>query len=106
MSTSAWAASKLSLRRPGEVHNVLPFVGVGSRDNRDNRILVADIEDFMGNARLDKDEIAGFVFQRMLQRRAILMPHAAREDVEHHFEIHVNVGIRDAARWNGSDIHG
>ena len=44
--------------RAGVVDDVLPLARVGPGHHRNHRIGVAQVEDFVGNAGLDEDEIA------------------------------------------------
>ena len=45
--------------------DVRPFVGVGTRHDGDDRLGVAEIEDFVRDAGLDVDEVAGAVLDRL-----------------------------------------
>src|SRR5437660_6170616 len=52
-------------------NDVLPLTRIGPRHNRDNRFGGADIEDFMRDARLDEDEIAGSVLDDLPKAVAV-----------------------------------
>src|SRR4029077_14588808 len=86
-------------------NDVGPLARVGTRDHGDNWIGGADVEDFVRHAGLDEDEIAGGVFHDLLQTVAVFVADAARENVEHHLEADVDVGVGPAAGWNGGDVH-
>src|SRR6185437_7433332 len=66
--------------------------------------LVADVVDLVRNARLDEDEIARFVFNRLLQALAVGVPHTTLDDEEHHLEAVVNVGVGDAPGRHRRDV--
>src|SRR5262245_18884690 len=86
-------------------NDVGPFAGVGSSEGGDNRIGGADVEDFVRNTGLDEDEVAGRVLDHLLQTVAVLVADAALENVEHHLEADVDMGVGHAAGWNGGDVH-
>src|SRR5215510_15950210 len=96
-------AAKLQFSLVG--NDVGPLARVGSRDDGDNRIGGADVEDFVRNTGLDEDEVAGRVLDHLLQTVTVFVTDAALENVEHHLEADVNMGIGHAARWNGGDVH-
>src|SRR6187401_3303813 len=81
--------------------DVRPFVGVRARDNRNDRLTVAEVEDFVWNSGLDVDEVTGAVLDGLLQMVAKLMPHAPAEDVEHYLEPDVHMRKRDGAWRHG-----
>src|SRR5688572_33334094 len=60
----------------------------------------------MRDAGLDENEVAGFVFDRMFERRSEFVSHAALEDVEHDLEVDVDMRGGDTAGWDGGDVHG
>lgn len=93
-SSSAWI-----------IHDVLPFAGIRTRHDRNDGFRVAQVADLVRNSGLDKDEIARRIVHRTLESFSELMPYATLEDVKHHLEVHVNVGIRHAAGWNRRDVH-
>jgi len=100
--------SMLSLcRSPGArvVCNVLPLARVRPRDYGDDRLGIAQVADFMGNSRLDEDEVTSRVVYRYREVRPVFVTHTALKDVEHHFEVNVNVRVGDAARRDGRNIH-
>src|SRR5262245_61978426 len=86
-------------------NDVGPLAGVGSRDDSDNWIGGADVEDFVWNTGLDEDEVAGRVLDHLLQPVTVFVAEAALENVEHHLEADVDMGIGHAAGWNGGDVH-
>ncbi len=86
--------------------DVFPLAGVGAGDHGDDGLAVAEVFDFVRDAGLDEDEVAGFVVDGRRQVGAVFVADAADQDVEHHLEIDVDVGIGDAARWDGGDVHG
>src|SRR5262249_7367172 len=57
------------------------------------------------HARLNINEVAGLVVERLLQAGAVLVTHPALEDVEHDLEIDVDVGVGHAAGRDGGDVH-
>src|SRR5207247_967362 len=65
----------------------------------------ANIDNLMRHARFDVDEVARFVLDDVAQARAVLMTHAALEDVEHDLKIDVDMGIGHATGRNGGDVH-
>src|SRR5262245_2738276 len=86
-------------------NDVGPLAGVGSRDDGDNRIGGADVEDFVRNTGLDEDEVAGCVLDHLLQTVTVFVADAALENVEHHLEADVDVGVASTAGWNSRDVH-
>src|SRR4029079_4255744 len=60
--------------------------------------------DLVGDAGLDEDEVAGLVLDRLGESLAVLVAHAAGEDVEHDLEVDVDVRQRDAAGRDGGDV--
>src|SRR4051812_21736648 len=54
-------------------NNVRPLARIRTRDDGDDRLGGADVEDFVGHARLDEDEIAGGVFHDLLQGIAVFV---------------------------------
>src|SRR5262249_47583097 len=84
--------------------NVVPLVGGGARDKGDDRLRVTQIEDFVGHAWFNINEIAGFVFDRFFAAGAEFVAHFSFDDVEDHFEVDVDVCVSHAARRNGRDV--
>src|SRR3954468_8346015 len=101
-STSAAIASS-SRTRIG--NDLVPFVGARARDDGDDRFGVAQVEHFVWNAGCDEDEITGVVVDALGQPLPVLVADAALEDVEHDFEIHVDVRPGDAARRDRRHVH-
>ncbi len=91
--------------RPFVGHDVLPLAGVGAGDDGHHRLAVAQVEDLVRHAGGDEDEVAGLVVDALAQAVAVLVAHAALEDVEHHLEADVNVGAGDAAGRDGGEVH-
>src|SRR4029078_3169296 len=85
--------------------DVLPFAGVRSCNDGNHGLSVAYVADLVRNSRLDENKIAGNVFHGLREVLAILVSHATFEDIQHHLEVDVNVGVRNSARWNRCDIH-
>ena len=85
--------------------NVVPLSGGGARDKGNNRFGVAQIEDFVRDARFDVNEVAGFVFQDLFQARAEFVANFSFDDVQDDLKADMNVGSGDASRRNRRDIH-
>src|ERR1700691_6340454 len=85
-------------RRSREVHDVFPLTGIGSRHDGNDRLRVAHVKDLMRHTRLNENEIPGFIFERMFERRSVLVPHAPGKNVEHYLELDVNVSVGDPSR--------
>src|SRR3982751_6765792 len=85
-------------------NDVVPFVGGGSRDKRNHWLSVAHVKHFVGHARLDVNEITGFVFQDLFETASKLVPDFAFENVKDELEPDVNMRIGHAAGWDGSDV--
>src|SRR2546422_56126 len=77
--------------------DVRPLARVRAGDHGDDRVGVARVEHLVRDARLDEDEIAGGVFNGLLQTVAVFVADAAFQNVEHHLEADVDVRVRDAA---------
>src|SRR5262245_57490191 len=88
-----------------EGHDVSPLAGVGAGDNGDDRVGVAGVEHFMGNAGHDEDEVAGDVLHDVFEFRAKFVTDPAVQYVKHHLEADVDVRGRDAAGRNRRDVH-
>ena len=58
----------------------------------------------MWHAGLNVNEIAGFVLNDLLKAGSKFVAHFSFDDVKDHFEIDVNMGVRDAAGWDRSDV--
>ena len=86
--------------------DLVPLVSGRTGDEGHDRFGFTHVEDFMRHAWLDVDEVAGFVLQHLLEPRAKFMAHPSLQDVKDDLEIHVNVGLRDPARWNSCDVRG
>src|SRR5262249_7670189 len=69
------------------------------------RVRLTQVVHLVRNAGLDVDEIAGAVLHHLGETLAIGVAHPALEDVEHHLEIDVDVGIGDRARGNRRHVH-
>src|SRR4051812_34592100 len=95
----------LSFAVPVVVDDVLPFGGVRAGDDGHHRLGVAQVEHLVGDAGLDEDEIARLVLHRLLQAGTVLVADPPLEDVEHHLEVDVDVGVGHAARRDGGDVH-
>src|SRR5439155_23180896 len=85
--------------------NVLPFAGIRAGHHGDDRLALAEVEDLVGYARLDVEEVARLVLDRLPQAGSVLVPDSALEDVEHQLKTDVDVGVSDAARGNCRHIH-
>src|SRR5262249_23007536 len=86
-------------------NDILPLIGVRARDDRDDGLSLAHVENLVRDPRLDVDEVARLVLDDLLEAGAVFMPHATLEDVEHQLEANVNVSQGDAAWRNGCDVH-
>ena len=86
-------------------HDVLPLARVGPRHHSHHRLGVAQVEYLVRHSRLDVDEVAGFVLDRFLAPRPILVANPALQDIEHQLEADVDMGICDAPRGNRRDVH-
>ena len=86
-------------------NDVLPFARIRARDDGYDWLGVAGVEDFMRHARLDEDEVAGGILDGLLQSLAVLVPDAARENVEHDLEADMDVRVGDTARRNRRHVH-
>src|SRR5262245_57178891 len=73
------------------VDDVFPLAGVRARHHRDHRLRRAQIAHFVRDARFNEDEVARYVVHLVLEGRTVLVADHAFEDVQHHFEIHMNV---------------
>ena len=87
-------------------HDFVPLVGRRTRDKRDHGFGLAHIEDFVRHAGFDVNEITGFVFNDLLEAGPEFVAHFSLDDVKDHFEIDMNMRVRDAARRNGGNIRG
>ena len=87
------------------VHDLIPLIGRGPGHKRNER-LITDVEDFVGHAGLDVDEIAGFVDDFLRQSFAESVFDFALHDEEHHFETVMDVGIGDGAGRHGRHVDG
>src|SRR5207248_834641 len=88
---SARTSSALPLAIVGDYP--IPLVGAGAGDDGDHRVRVADVEHLVGYAGFDEDEVAGLVLDALLEPGTVLVPDAALQDVEHHFESVVDVRV-------------
>src|SRR6478672_5632097 len=83
----------------------VPLVGAGARDDGDHGIRVAQVVDLVWYAWRDEDEIARVVLDALRQPFAVLVAHAAFEDVQHHLEPDVNVRPGNASGRYDRDVH-
>ena len=83
---------------------LVPLVGRRACDEGDDRFGVAHVEDFMRYTRFDVNEIAGFVFDGLLSAGAEFVADFSFYDVKDHFEIDMNMGVRNAAGRDGGDV--
>ena len=60
----------------------------------------------MRDTGFDVNEIAGFVLDHLLEAGAEFVAHCSFDDVKDHFEIDMNVRVRNAARRDSGDIRG
>src|SRR6185295_2160529 len=86
-------------------HDIFPLRGIRAGDDGHHRLGIAQVEHLVGHAGFDEDEVAGLVLHRLLEPGAVLVAHAALEDVEHQLEVDVDVGVGHAARRDGGDVH-
>src|SRR5947209_6540917 len=85
-------------------NDVVPFVGGRAGNKGDDGFGLAHVEDFVGHAGFDVNEIAGFVLQHFLASVPEFVADFSFNDVKDHFEVDMDVGIGDAARRNGGDV--
>ena len=88
----------------GVVYDFVPFVG-GRAGNDGDEWPITGVEDFVGDAGLDVDEVPRFVGDGVDEVGAVVVADLPFEDEEHHFEAVVDVGVGDAADWDGGDVH-
>src|SRR6187401_3601124 len=87
-------------------NNVVPFGGGGAGDEGNDRFGIAHVEDFVGHAGFDVDEIAYFVLQHLLEPGSEFVADFSFEDIKDHFETDMNMGIRDATWRYRCDVGG
>src|SRR6266571_5485976 len=87
-------------------NNVVPLVGGGAGDEGDHRFGIAHVEDFVRHAGFDVDEIAGFVFDRLLAAGPEFVTHFSFDDVKDYFEVDMDMRIRNSARRDCSYVCG
>src|ERR1051326_1767772 len=85
-------------------NNVVPLVRRRAGDKRDDRFGFAHVKDLMGHTRLDINEIAGLIFEHLLQAGPELVPDFSFENIENQFEPDMNMRVRDASRRDRRDI--
>src|SRR5262249_53980507 len=88
----------------GIIDNLIPFVGRRARHKCDEW-LIANIEHLVRNARLDINEVAGFVDHRLRQAVAKGVLDPALHDEQHHLETIVDMRIGYRAGRHGSNIN-
>ena len=69
-----------------------------------HRFGIAHVENFVRYAGFDVNEIAGFVFDRLLAALPEFVANFSFDDVKDYFEANMNMRIRNAARRNSGDI--
>lgn len=87
-------------------NNFVPLLRGRAGDEGDDRFGLAHIKDFVGDARFDVDEIAGFIFQDLLEAATELMPHFALYYIEDELEADMDVGFGYSAGRDGGDVRG
>ena len=85
-------------------NNVVPFGGGGAGDEGDDRFGIAHVEDFVGHAGFDVDEIAGLVLQHLLEPGSEFVAHFSFDDVKDQLEADVNMGCGDATGRDCRDV--
>src|SRR3954467_12157164 len=85
-------------------NDVVPFFGGGASNESDDRFGVTHVKHFVGDAWLDVDKIARFVFQDLPATIAEFVADFSFDNIKDEFEADMDVRISDAARRNGGDI--
>ena len=94
----------LALRFAVVGNDIIPLSSGRAGDKGHDRFGVAHVEDFMRHAGFDVNEIAGFVFQHLLEPGSEFVAHFSFEDIKDQLEADVNMGIRDATRRDRGDV--
>src|SRR6266568_985300 len=87
-------------------NDLVPLVGRRACDEGDDRFGVAHVEDFMRYTGLDVNEIARLILNHLLAAGAEFVADFSFYDVKDHFEIDMNMGVRNAAGRDGGDVRG
>src|SRR6266508_6110923 len=87
-------------------NNVVPLVCGRTRYKGDHGFGLAHVEDFVRHPWFDVNEIAGFILDHLLEAGTEFVAHSSFDDVKDHFEIDMNVRVRNAARRDGGGIRG
>src|SRR5438270_1525112 len=85
-------------------NNVVPLVSGGAGDEGDDRLGIAHVEDFVGHAGFDINEVASFVFQHLFESTSEFVADFSFEDVKDELEADMNMGGGDATGRDRCDV--
>src|SRR4030095_15354131 len=78
-------------------NDVIPLICRGAGNECDDRFGLAHVEYFVRHAWFDVNEIAGFVFDRLLTAGPEFVAHFSFDDIEDHFKADMDMRIGDAS---------